>query len=184
MKRSIFLVLFCTVLMTGLAGAQTNNKPLMNYDKISLGLGFGQDFGGIGANLLIYPQKNVGIFGGVGYALAGAGFNAGIKVRFMGEKNTAKVIPFAIGMYGYNAAIKVSGSSDLNKIFYGPTIGGGIDYKAFSSSKIYWSLAIFVPLRSSEVDNYIDDLKNNHGVTMKQELIPVTFSLGFRFILN
>lgn len=42
-----------------------------------LGIGVGLDCGGVGVNLLVYPQENIGIFGGIGYAFAGLGLNGG-----------------------------------------------------------------------------------------------------------
>ncbi len=87
-------------------------------------------------------------------------------------------------MYGYNAAIAVSNATEYNKLFYGPTFGFGIDYRSSKESIGYWSFAILVPIRSSDVDNYIDDLKTNHGATFSSSLSPIGISLGYRFILD
>ena len=38
-------------------------------DRSSFGIGGGFDFGGFGANMLVYPDQNIGLFGGVGYDL-------------------------------------------------------------------------------------------------------------------
>lgn len=87
-------------------------------------------------------------------------------------------------MYGYNAAIRVPGASQYDKIFYGPTLGGGIDLHSLRHKKGYWSFALLIPIRSADVNHYIDDLKTNHGVTFKNELLPVGFSIGYRFIIK
>lgn len=157
------------------------NGPL---DKVSLGLGLGMDFGGIGGNLLFYPQRNIGIFGGLGFAYAGTGYNVGIKLRTASSDSTARVVPYGLLMYGYNAAIVVTNATDLNKIFYGPSLGFGLDYKSHLSKKSYWTIALIIPIRGSEVDDYMEDLKDNHGVEFKNDLLPVSFTIGYRIILK
>lgn len=156
----------------------------VRLDKTSFGFGLGMDYGGIGVNFLVYPQRNIGIFGGGGYALAGIGFNVGTKIRFISESSKSKSCAYALAMYGYNAAISVTNAPTFNKLFYGVTLGVGIDFNANSAKRGYWSLALLVPIRGEEVDSYINDLKNNHGVQFKNELFPIGFSIGYRFKSN
>ena len=184
MKNIRILALLCALFITVELYAQDSVSVSPTIDKISLGLGMGLDYGGFGGNLMIYPSQNVGIFGGLGYAFAGAGYNAGVKLRTVPKTSLKKTSAFGILMYGYNAAIAVMDASQYNKFFYGPTIGVGLDYRANPVSKGYWSMALFVPIRSSEVKDYIDDLKDNHGVEFKTGLIPVAISIGYRFRLN
>ncbi len=167
-------------------GQQVSQQPAPPFDKAAVGFGIGQIFGGIGANVVVYPQKNFGLFGGAGYALAGMGYNLGVKIRLGSDKTFRSVVPYLMGMYGYNAAIMVSNMTELNKIFYGPTIGGGFDIrsKKMPDKKSYWSMGLYIPIRSSEVSSYIDDLKTNHNVDFSNNLIPLTFSFGYHFILN
>ena len=153
-------------------------------DQISIGIGGGLDYGGFGGNVTYYPVKSVGLFGGVGYALAGVGYNAGVKFRYVPDKPDAKVHPFGLVMYGYNAAIAVMNASYLNKLFYGPTLGGGIDFHRNPLKRGYWSFAIFVPIRKSEVDDYIEYLENDYGAEFQYGLFPIGGSIGYRFILN
>ncbi|HEY4786842.1 MAG TPA: hypothetical protein VIH57_12375 [Bacteroidales bacterium] len=162
----------------------THKKDGAKPSTITLGIGLGMDYGGVGGNILLYPQHNFGIFGGVGYAIAGVGFNAGAKIRFISENSTAKLQPYALAMYGYNAAIAVTDASQYNKLFYGPTLGFGLDFNPNSAKGGYFTLAILVPIRSNDVDKYIDDLKNNHGVEFKNDLLPIGISIGYRFKLN
>lgn len=156
--------------------------PSRVIDKTSFGIGAGFDFGGIGTNLLVYPTENVGLFGGMGYAIAGVGFNVGAKFRLISKKHNAD--PYALVMYGYNAAIAVKNASNYNKLFYGPTFGFGFDLRSNRIKRSYWSLALLIPIRSSEVNDYMDDLKNNHGIEFKNELPPIGISIGYRFIIN
>ncbi len=152
-------------------------------DKASLGLGLGQEYGGIGGSFLVYPQENIGFFAGAGYAVADLGYNIGTKVRFFSKTNPRTTF-YLVGMYGYNAAIKVSGGSQFNKMYYGPTFGLGIDTGKRSYRKGYWTVSLLFPIRSSEVDDYIDDLENNYGVEFEGNLWPITFSIGYRFSLS
>jgi hypothetical protein len=156
------------------------DTPLWNYDRASLGLGVGLDYGGLGGNIVVYPLANLGIFGGVGYALAGTGYNTGIKLRLAGKNHRSAAFPYLIGMYGYNAAIVVSNAKEYNKFFYGPTYGFGIDLHKKIQALGFWSFALMVPARSSSVNEYIDHLKYYHKVSFKNKLYPVSFSIGYR----
>jgi hypothetical protein len=158
-------------------------KGVLGIDKVSAGLGLGMDYGGVGGNLLVYPQKNIGLFGGVGYAIAGVGFNAGVKYRFIPKNPKAAALVYALAMYGYNAAVQVKNLSELNKIFYGPTFGIGVDVRASRKNKDYWSFALLIPVRKAEVDDYIDNLKNS-GVEFSNGLIPIGISIGYRIVLK
>jgi hypothetical protein len=163
----------------------TNNTSTIEVrrDILSLGIGLGMDYGGIGGSLLIYPQQNIGIFGGVGYAFAGTAYNMGVKLRMVSKTSKSPVVFYVLAMYGYNAAIAVLNASQYNKIFYGPTIGLGIDIGARPNKSGYWSLGLFFPVRGDEVDKYFTDLKNNHNIEIKNSLWPVAISIGYRFKL-
>ena len=164
--------------------AQDVNPVSVPYDKFTLGLGGGLDYGGFGASALFYPAKSVGLFAGGGYAIAGFGYNVGVKFRFVSKKPFSRVTPYLNAMYGYNAAVKVADMPDWNKLFYGPTFGVGIDFRSRPESRGYWSFALLVPIRSSDVQDYIDDLEQNYGVEFQMGLIPVGVSVGYRFILQ
>jgi hypothetical protein len=147
-------------------------------ERFSVGMGLGLNYGGIGVNFTTYPQRNVGVFLGVGYALAGMGANAGLKLRLPSEGK--KWYPYFTGMYGYNAAVKVSGNGNLNQLFYGSTFGVGLEQNSENQKDILWSFALLVPVRGPEVDNYINALKAT-GVQFTNTLLPIAISAGFRF---
>lgn len=182
-KRTAFLLL-SFFMMTLSLNAQDIIPATMTYDKVNLGIGAGLDYGGLGADLLFYPHQNVGLFAGAGYAIAGFGFNAGVKYRFIPKKQPSGIAPYAIAMYGYNAAVAVSGASQFNKLFYGPSFGAGLDFGLRPGRRGYWSAALLVPIRSSEAKEYIEDLENNEGVEFGIGLLPVAFSIGYRIILK
>jgi hypothetical protein len=94
------------------------------------------------------------------------------------------VLLSAMAMYGYNAVIKVTDMGELNKVFYGATIGAGVDYKPLKYSDDYITVSLFVPLRSSEVQDYMDYLNQAYSVEFEQGLFPVTFSVGYRIVLK
>ncbi len=89
-------------------------------------------------------------------------------------------------MYGYNAAVAVTDAppgSNFNKVFYGPSAAVGVDLKTRNGNG-YWSLALTIPFRSPDVDNYINDLQTNDGVSFSNKPLPIGFSVGYRFILD
>ncbi|PWA05664.1 hypothetical protein [Flavobacterium psychrotolerans] len=180
-KTLLLLSLFITTINIR---AQDNTATTKQIDKTTLGIGLGQDYGGFGVNVLYYPVNQLGLFGGVGYAFAGVGYNVGGKFRFISKTHTTKVDPYILAMYGYNAAIAVKNATQYNKLFYGTTFGFGLDFQSKAINKGYWTLALLVPIRSPDVDQYMDDLKENHGIEFKSKLLPIGFSIGYRFKLN
>ncbi|GGB18212.1 hypothetical protein [Puia dinghuensis] len=185
MNKTLLTVLLLPFLSITISHAQSRNAvPDLSPDKVTLGIGGGQDYGGLGLNLTVYPQKNIGLFAAGGYALAGFGYNVGVKLRLLPNEGVSKVRPFLAAMYGYNAAIAVSDASQYNKLFYGPTVGGGLDIGSLFMHKGYISLAIWVPIRGDDVDNYINNLKTNYGVAFNNHLLPISFSVGYKFILD
>lgn len=167
-----------------------DRRPFYDFNKVDkgdMGIGLGLDYGGLGMNLLLYPQKNIGIFGGVGYALAGAGYNAGLKLRLNPEGKRA--VPYFLLMYGYNAAIVIAndynsgyGAQNLNKLFYGPSVGVGVDVKSRKVTGA-WSFALLIPFRSSDVDNYMNELTADYGVSFETKPLPFTISVGYHWVL-
>ncbi len=179
--KKIILLPFILLGAFAMCSAQNNAADTaIKYDVLSFGLGVGFDYGGIGINATIYPQKNIGLFGGVGYALAGVGYNAGLKLRLPGK---GRFTPFITGMYGYNAAIHVSSENgfgpSLDKIFYGPTAGIGFDLGLPRRDKTSFSFTLMIPFRSPDVDAYMTYLENTQGVVFKNKLPPIGISIGF-----
>jgi len=152
-------------------------------EKSSIGFGFGLDHGGFGANLVLYPGRNFGLFGGVGYALAGTGFNAGLKIKLVGANHKSHTFPYLLGMYGYNAAIVISNAEQYNKLFYGPSFGLGFDIRQKWGKRGYMTVALIVPVRNKDVNDYIDQMKDR-GVEFTNNLYPVLFSAGYHIIMN
>ncbi len=161
---------------------QTNS--VVTFDKLSVGLGIGQDYGGFGGNILYYPQRNFGLFCGIGYNLASVGYNLGIKSRIAIGSSTSHVLLSLLAMYGYNAVIRVTDYKELNKVYYGATLGAGLDFKPFKYSDDYISVSLFVPFRSSEVQEYMDYLEQVYGAVFEQGLFPITFSVGYRIVFQ
>lgn len=180
MKGKVFTVILALLLGSQLYSQETKNDTI-TYDNVNMGIGIGQDYGGIGVSLMYYPKKQIGLFVGGGYAFAGFGYNVGAKVRFVSSEEYKPVNFFLIGMYGYNASVAVTNAKQYNKLFYGPTLGFGIDIGPHKPNKGYFSLSINIPYRSPDVNEYKDDLEADQGVEFNGDLLPFTFSLGYKF---
>jgi hypothetical protein len=153
------------------------------YEKenmVSLGIGLGMDHGGYGLNLAVYPEKHVGLFAGVGYAIVAPGFNGGIKLRLFSDG----VTPFVSAMYGYNAVISVQNAFQYNKIFYGMTYGLGVDMRVNPEKNGFFSFGLLIPIRDKAVEEYMDDLQKKHNVSFKSGLLPIGLSFSYRFIIK
>jgi hypothetical protein len=133
-------------------------------------------------SLLYHPHRLVGLFGALGYNLNGAGVNGGVRLRLLSRREEARLNPFFTAMYGYNAALGVWDAPGMNRTFYGPTFGGGIDFYP-GSGRSYMSFGILIPLRNQEVFEYMHFLENMYGVDFGYGLMPFGISVGYRFIL-
>lgn len=183
MKKITLLTFAVSLALGGAALAQDKLmksqklKPEAEFKKVYFGIGLGLDYGGLGCKVEYLPIKYVGVFGGVGYNFAGIGLNAGASFKALPD---CKITPTVIGMYGYNSVIVVSGASQYNKTYYGPTAGIGGELKVGrKSNKLY--AAILYPFRNEKFDNDYEALKVNPAVNITQDKSPVTFSIGFNF---
>lgn len=152
-------------------------KQTVRKDVLSLGAGLGQDYGGIGVNLVFYPQTNIGLFAGFGYALIGLGYNVGTKIRLGSRYSKSKLNPSFMAMYGYHTIVSIEGSSPAKKIFYGFTLGPSLDISFNAQNNSYLSLAVLVPIRTNEVKDYLDIQRKANHISLF--ILPVTFSIGF-----
>ena len=77
--------------------SQDSTRFTQTVHRVHYGLGLGLDYGGIGFNFSVFPQKNIGVFGGIGYAEIGIGYNAGLKIRKIAKKEGV-ANPYILGM--------------------------------------------------------------------------------------
>lgn len=152
-------------------------------EKSTIGFGMGLDHGGYGVNLVLYPGRNFGVFGGLGYAFAGTGYNAGLKIKLVGVNHKSHLYPYLLGMYGYNAAIAIYNAKEYSKFFYGPSFGLGVDIRQKWEKRGYLTIALIVPVRKKDVKDYFD-LMQKRGVEFTYNLYPVAFSVGHHIIMN
>jgi hypothetical protein len=156
-------------------------------DKVSIGAGVGYEYGGIGANAIVYPQKNIGFFGGAGWYYVGFGYNAGVKLRAVLNSPSVEFIPFVEFMYGSNTYVyyKNNGTGyDFNKLFYNFTFGGGLDFRPNNSKLGFFTFALYVPLRSPDVRNYKDNRVGAfYPYLTPNKLYWLNASIGYKFIL-
>jgi len=148
--------------------------------KAFFGFGIGLDYGGIGIKAELQPAPRIGIFGGFGFNLDRPAFNAGISYSFLTEERAQ---PFITAMYGYNAVLLVVDDPVYNKTFYGFTAGAGCNL--FNKQrKNKFTLDLLVPFRTQAFNDYYTKLKNHPYIYFEQDVLPVTFTIGYNFLIN
>ena len=153
----------------------------MAQNTVYAGLGMGLDYGGMfGAKIEYLPAKHFGIFGGLGYNLVSAGWNAGVTYKILPDK---KVSPNLMAFYGYNGVSKADGAPEYEMTSYGATFGANVDIRVGSRGHKL-SVGLFVPVRSSKFRDNYDALKNDPRIEVKSGLMSVLVSLGFNFALK
>jgi hypothetical protein len=191
MKKKTFNLLnalFCLVLVINSAKAQDStqhqSKSLFGNSRLVIkpGIGFGLDYGGIGIKAEFVLAKWLGVFGGFGYNLISAGYNAGTSFKLMPQKRATPVI---LAMYGYNAGLKIKNVSPfgqneiLSKTYYGFTVGAGVEV-GYGKKESKACFSILVPFRSKEFHDTYDSFENS-GVKFNPPVLPIAITIGLMF---
>lgn len=180
--KNLFIALF--LVATFKLNAQKAKSQTSRIDKSTFGVGLGLDYGGFGMNFNTSLHTNISLFGSLGYSFSEIGYGFGSKLRLMSVVNPSSVTPYGIVMYGKQTIVKIENATRLNKSFHGITLGLGTDFSFKPRKKGYWSIGLLFPIRKSEVEEYLNYLKNVQGVTFSNDLSPVLFSFGYKLILN
>ena len=115
------------------------------------GVGLGLDYGGlIGVKATFYPVSYMGIFASGGWEVIGIGWNAGCLGRLLPADGKHGVRPYLKVMYGVNAVTKVTGKNGYDKMFYGVTVGIGLEVRFGRAKKNGLNLDLNVPFRSPQ----------------------------------
>ncbi|CAN5340385.1 hypothetical protein BH09BAC3_BH09BAC3_07640 [soil metagenome] len=161
--------------------APTPETPKEDVEVASFGVGVGLDYGGLGGRFSYQVNPQLGAFISGGYAIAGVGFNIGMRGRLNPEKN---FIPTLSVMYGYNGAIQITGGGpsggNFNKVYYGPSIGVGFERRLRNLNRDYWQLELLVPFRSAEYDRDIAYFKSIISSTP----LPIAISVGYHWVIH
>jgi hypothetical protein len=144
----------------------------------NIGLGLGLDYGGFGAQVQCRPAPPLVMFAGGGYALAGFGYNVGAQGRILPD---ARWCPFVSAMYGYNAVIVVTGASQYDQVYYGPSFGLGVEMHRRDNAKNFWRFELLLPLRDKAFQEGLDALKKNPLIKVSSEPPPFGIGVGYHF---
>ncbi len=155
-------------------------RDLYDTHQFDLGFGLGMDYGGlIGAQMGYSPIKYLDLFGSIGYALINVGWEFGVRGYFVSKTKKHTFRPYGKAMYGYNAVIVIEGASEYNKIYYGPTVGAGVELR-FGREKVHgFNIDINVPIRSDKFNTDFNELNNNPNITEMGKPLPIAISMGY-----
>ncbi|WKN40424.1 hypothetical protein [Tunicatimonas pelagia] len=149
--------------------------------KSSLGVGIGLPYGAIGIRAGTNLIEGLNLFGGLGYQIAGIGYNVGLRKDFPSSNATQF---YMTGMYGTNAATKVKGLSEYNRVYTGATFGGGVKINSWGVEGNYWDLGLLIPIRSSEFRDAEQAMKNDPRVSDLSTAWPVLIVVGYNFTIQ
>lgn len=176
------LLLFAVAIVLSFNIALSQDLHLSSQKKeSSFGIGGGLPYGGFGVRFGTNVANSLNLFGGLGYQLAGVGYNIGLLKDF---KSSSMAQFYLTGMYGTNAAIKVKGLEDeYNDVYAGPSFGLGVKINSIQKEGNYWDLGILIPVRSGAFQDDYDKLKNDNRITDLTDPWPVLFVIGYNFNL-
>ncbi len=160
----------------------TNVDDYDFHSQCDFGAGVGLNYGGfMGVQVQYVALDHLGIFGSAGYYLAGFGWQIGVTGYIMPKIPSKPFRVYGTLMVGTNAAIVVTNSSSYNNIYFGPSIGGGIEMRFGKSKRNGLNIDLFLPFRSEEYQSDLNNIKNNPSITDIQEPLPITISVGYHF---
>jgi hypothetical protein len=181
MKNLLAVLFICTAFMAyGQYDPNYKKQYQAPNSPFNFGVGLGLDYGAIGVKFSGYPAKHFGLFAGVGYNFVKVGYNLGGIGRILPDK---KVCPYVTGMYGSNSVIIVQNASHYNKVYYGPTLGGGIELH-FGTGENFMNFGLLIPIRSQQFYDDWDRIKLLPGMTDATDPLPVGISVGYHFRLQ
>lgn len=175
--RYLFFYLALLSAGTSMAQEYTRYDVVKPESRMNLGLGIGLDYGGIGGRVTFLPLEKLAVFGGIGYALVDFGYNVGAQFRFSPDKT---VCPTFGVMYGYNGVIKVKGATRYDKVYYGPSVSGGIEIH-FGGRDNFMNIELVVPFRSKEFNDDWEYIKQQPSISTGSDPLPVAISIGYHF---
>lgn len=175
MKPGLLVLTYLyVVLFVSRSYAQNSEMPAPFYSS-NLGIGGGIDYGGIGLRYSYLPDKHVSIFIAGGYNFFEFAYNTGMCYRIAPE---TKISPYIGIMYGYNGVIMIENAEWYNKTYYGASITFGIE-PFRRRSRNFWNFELIIPIISQQFQDDWNDIKANPGIVIKNDLMPVLFSIGY-----
>jgi len=181
---NITFVLFLFLFLQGVILAQENSED-STHKKFHLqkdfGIGFGIDYGGLGARAGFYPIKYLGLFGSVGIMGGGMGWQLGIVGYILPRSNKKAVRPYVQVLYGINAATNIQGGSEYNGTFAGPSVGAGLELRFGKKRKHGFNFDVNYPFRSEKYEERIEAIKSDPHLGSLTEPWVILFSLGYHW---
>lgn len=148
--------------------------------KSDFGIGFGLDYSGIvGVKYAFLPINYAAIFMSIGYMNVDAGYNVGLQLYILPYSSEFNVRPHFKFMYGANASIHIIGASKYDKVYYGYTYGGGVEFRFGKFKDIGFDLDICIPVRSNEFEEDYDNILKNKTIKFYNDPPTVTIGAGF-----
>lgn len=155
---------------------QEYENPINKEGFGSFGVGIGLPYGGLGARIGYNVADKLNLFTGLGYNLAGFGFNLGLQYDFAEINRT---VFYLSGMGGYNAVTYVDGAPEYTETFYGPSFGVGIKMDSKRASGNFWQFGIIVPVKSPAYEEMMNDIKNDPRIDGVIEPLPILITVGY-----
>lgn len=196
MKKHIVLVMIMLMPLTVIFAQEKTNQvtndtipTLKSQKKTKMkpdrrwgdgGAGLGLDYGGlVGVKASFYPIKYMAVFGAVGWEIIGIGWNAGILGRIIPADGKHGTRPYLKVMYGVNGATQVKGKNGYDEMFYGLTVGAGLELRFGKIKKNGINIDLNVPFRSPGFYDMLSRIKDDPQIDLKNEPWPVTISVGY-----
>lgn len=186
-KSNLYYLLFLLlpILLSSPLKAQELEEKSLFKEKVTLMMGLGMEYGGLGFKTKYRLKNNFKAVGILGVLPSSVIWNIGLETH-LDTKFSKSVAPYFLVMFGPNAELALTSISGIRerKLIEGFTLGTGIHIGVpKSSSKYYFSAGINYTIISPESANFIEEFNETYFTNYVSNHRRLFLSLGLTFRL-
>ena len=165
--------------LNGKVSTATPLAPVNHF--FDAGVGAGLDYGGLAGLKLAYilPFPYVSVFASGGYDLVNAGWNTGVTIHFLPETSQYFFRPNVKVMYGVNGRTGVTDTNQYDKLYLGPTVGLGFEFRFGPQKSDGFDLDVNLPLHGKDYRDQLAAIKSDPQVVQYDAPLPFAISIGY-----
>lgn len=184
-KLYYWLFLLLPILLSGPLKAQELEEESLFQEKVTLMMGLGMEYGGLGFKTKYRLKNNFKAVGVLGILPSSVRWNIGLETH-LDTKFSKSIAPYFLVMFGPNAELALRSNRGYRerKLLEGFTLGTGTYIGVPKrSSKYYFSAGINYTIISPESANFIEEFNDTYSTNYVTNYRRLFFSLGLTFRL-
>ena len=159
-----------------------SSRSIYRLDRLSIGLGGGFNYGGVGSNALYYLTRDIAVYGGLGSDFRSLNYSIGVKMRKLTDQSW-NVHPYLLATYGFNGRLDVDADPAMTREYTGFSVGVGLDQKLNKRKSGFFTIGLLMPIHGQSYHDHADFVQQS-GLGSPKPVIPVRLTFGYKFVLR